>query len=218
MLLATSQRGTGRAQAKSKLLTRLWRQRRRLITYRSSTCAARVISCCWRSSSSSAIANTSRKRALLVFLSNVPFQNTVHLVDVDRDLRLNILRIVFLIRNDVSRLFHAVHLFCAPGVHAQALDLADVRAQLPVQSGAAHAQEDTKIPARPSWVLCAAVGAAIVARDAADEVLERLLVASLLSLGYGRGHDSCVPVRLSKGRGCARIRTRASQRWFVAGG
>jgi hypothetical protein len=83
-----------------------------------------------------------------------------------------------------------------PGVHTQALDLTHVCAQFPVQRGAAHTQKDSKVPARPSWVLCAAVCAAIVAGDIVNEILESLLVAGLLPFGYSRSHCCRGPVRL----------------------
>lgn len=63
-----------------------------------------------------------------------------------------------------------------------------MRAQLAVQSGASHAQEYAQIPAGPSRILCTAVGAPIIARHAADQVLQRSLVARLLPLTDGARH------------------------------
>ena len=64
---------------------------------------------------------------MLVLLPDVPFQHTIHLVNVDWYLCLDVLRVVKLVRDDVAVALHAVDLFRAPGVHAQALDLADMR-------------------------------------------------------------------------------------------
>ena len=69
---------------------------------------------------------------MLVLLTDVPLQHTIHLVDINRNLRLDVLWVVQLVRDHVSIALHAVDLFRAPGVHAQALDLADMRSKFPV--------------------------------------------------------------------------------------
>lgn len=189
-----SERRAGRSQTESKLLPRLRRQWRRLISQGSCARTASVLLDRWWSTRASCIA--ARESAQFVLLADIPLQHSVHLVDIDRNLCSDILRVVSLVRHNISRALHAVHVLRAPGVHAQALDLADMCAQLPVQRSAAHTQEDTQVPARPSWVLCATVCAAIVAGDIVNEILESLFVASLLPFRYGRSHYCRGLVRL----------------------
>jgi len=191
---AASKRRAGRSQTKTKLLPRFRRQWRRLISQRSCARAASVLLDRWWSARASCIA--ARESAQFVFLADIPLQHSIHFVDIDRNLWFNVFRIIGLVRHDVAHALHAVHVLRAPGVHTQALDLADVCAQLPVQCSAAHTQKDSKVPARPSWVLCAAVCAAIVAGDVVNKILESLLVAGLLPFGYGRSHRCRGPVKL----------------------
>jgi hypothetical protein len=166
---AASKVRAGRSQAESKLLSRFRGQWRRLVSQR--PCARATSVLLRRRSSAGTPCFAARQISQLILLANVPLQSPIHLVHIDRNLCSDVLWVVELVRHDISRALHAFHLFRAPGIHAQALDLTDMRAQLPVQRSAAHTQEDSKVPACPSWVLCAAVCAAIVAGNIVDEVL-----------------------------------------------
>jgi len=67
-----------------------------------------------------------------------------------------------------------------------------VRAQFSVQCSTSHAQEDAQVPAGPARVLRSAVGAFVVARYVAQQVLEHALIASLLAFRYCARHSVCV--------------------------
>lgn len=138
---AASKRRAGRSQTETKLLSRLRRQWRRLISQRSCARAASVLLDRWWSTGTSCIA--SRKCAQFVLLADIPLQHSVHFVDIDRNLCSDVLRVVGLVRHNIACALHAVHVLRAPGIHTQALDLANVRAQLPVQRSAAHTQKDS---------------------------------------------------------------------------
>lgn len=210
---ATSKGRTGRSQTEAKLLSRLRRQWRRIVSQGSCARAASILlDRCWSTGTSCVAA---RESAQFIFLADIPLQHSIHLVDIDRNLCSNVLRIVGLVRHNIAHALHAIHVLRAPGVHTQALDLADVRAQFPVQRGAAHTQEDSEVPARPSWILCAAVCAAIVAGDIMNEILEGLFVTGLLPFRYGRSHCCRGPVRL---RASLRKRVWTRARMRGAGG
>lgn len=67
-----------------------------------------------------------------------------------------------------------------------------MRAQFSVQCSTSHAQEDAQVPAGPARVLRSAVGAFVVARYVAQQVLKHALIASLLAFRYCARHSVCV--------------------------
>jgi hypothetical protein len=95
--------------------------------------------------------------ALLVLLPDEALHGTVYLIDVDGHLRLYVPRVEHFVRlyvPDAPHVLAKVSILCAawvrapcldlgmiPLVHAQRLDLRDVRPQLPVEGAAAHAQK-----------------------------------------------------------------------------
>lgn len=71
----------------------------------------------------------SREDLLIVLLSYEPFKYCVHLVNVQRDRGLRILRVESPIGIGIAIAFHAVNLIVGPAIHAQRFDLRDVGAQ-----------------------------------------------------------------------------------------
>lgn len=63
------------------------------------------------------------------------------------------------------RCFTHLDLVGVPCVHTQRLDFGDVSTQLSMQRRTSHAEEDAQVPAGPSWVVGAAVGTFVIARN-----------------------------------------------------
>ena len=126
---------------------------------------------------------------MLVLLPYKAPHGSIDLVDIERNGRPDVAWVVGLVRVGVSELPHVVDLIVGPAVHTQGLDLGHVRPQLPVQRGAAHAQEDAQAPARPAGVPCLTVRTSVIAGHVLDELLQSLLVARLVPLREG-GHGA----------------------------
>ena len=141
LMLPSWQHRTRRSQGEAEFL-RLGRQRRRLALPRPSPSAARILSRCHTVCTTAA----RRKSPLLVLLPDESLHCRVRLVDIDRDVRPDILGIPALIALQIPNLLHVVHLLRAPLIHTQALHLGDMGTEFAVQAAAAHAQEDAEIP------------------------------------------------------------------------
>ena len=64
-----------------------------------------------------------------------------------------------------------------PAVQGEASHLADVRAEVPVDSAAIDANKDSQVETRPVGTLATAVCTLVVARQAADPIQVRLAIA-----------------------------------------
>lgn len=105
------------------------------------------------------------ERSVLVFLPDVSFHARVGLVDIGRDGRLNILGVEDFVHDVIAMRFHVlyrssrlafapcavidrfthINLIRGPTVHSQRLNLGDMGAQLAMQRGAPHTQEDSHL-------------------------------------------------------------------------
>ena len=95
-----------------------------------------------------------------------------------------------LVRSRVAPAQHTRHLLVGPGVEVDALDARDVRAEAAVEAGAADADEDADVPARPAGVLVAfAVRAGFVGFEF-DKLFEggAVLLAAVCVGGGAAGH------------------------------